>query len=198
MVDRLIRNICVFCSSSNFLDKVYYDDAREMGRLIGQCGYDIVYGGSTLGMMWACASEVKKYGGKIYGVMPQKLVDMGCKTDNCDEFHLCAGMRERKAKMDELSNAVIVMAGGFGTLEEFAEMFVQKQLGYNKKAVVLLNTNGFYDKLLEFFKSIVDEKFAHELSHSLFYVAQTPQEAIDYINNYKEPAQDLALKKVSR
>lgn len=186
-MSKKIKNICVFCSSSNFLDEEYYEDASELGKLMGQNGYNIVYGGSTLGMMWACASKVRKYGGKIYGVMPQKLADMGCKTDNCDEFFMSEGMRDRKAKMDELSDATIVLAGGFGTLEEFAEMFVQKQLGYNKKAIVILNTKGFYDKLLEFFKSVVDKKFANEYARSLIYVASTPQEAINYIKTYKEP-----------
>ncbi len=182
-----IKNICVFCSSSNFLDEIYYKDAKELGKLMGQNGYNIVYGGSTLGMMWACASEVKNNGGKIYGVMPQRLVDMGCRTDNCDGFYLAQGMRDRKQKMDDISDAVIVLAGGFGTLEEFAEMFVQKQLGYNKKAIVLLNTNGFYDKLLEFFNDVVEQKFANKFAKDLIYVASTPQEAIDFINNYQAP-----------
>ena len=115
-----IKNICVFCSSSNFLNEKYYQDAKELGKLIGQNGYNIVYGGSTLGMMWECASEVKNNGGKIYGVMPKKLADLGCRTDNCDEFFLSDGMRDRKAKMDELSDAVIVLAGGFGSaISEF-------------------------------------------------------------------------------
>ena len=182
-----IKNICVFCSSSDFLDEVYYKDARELGSLMGKNGYNIVYGGSTLGMMWACASEVKNSGGKIFGVMPQRLVDMGCRTDNCDKFYLANGMRDRKQKMDEISDAVIVMAGGFGTLEEFAEMFVQKQLGYNKKAIVILNTSGFYDKLLEFFSTIVEKKFANKFTREIVYVASSPKDAIDYIKNYKEP-----------
>ena len=182
-----IKNICVFCSSSDYLDEIYYKDAKEIGKLIGQNGYNIVYGGSTLGMMWACASEVKNNGGKIYGVMPKRLVDMGCRTDNCDEFYMSDGMRDRKQKMDEISDAVIALAGGFGTLEEFAEMFVQKQLGYNKKAIVLLNTNGFYDNLIDFFNKIVDDKFANNFTKNLIFVAATPKEAIEYINNYKEP-----------
>ena len=182
-----IKNICVFCSSSDYLDEIYYKDAKEIGKLIGQNGYNIVYGGSTLGMMWACASEVKNNGGKIYGVMPKRLVDMGCRTDNCDKFYMADGMRDRKQKMDEISDAVIALAGGFGTLEEFAEMFVQKQLGYNKKAIVLLNTNGFYDNLIDFFNKIVDDKFANNFTKNLIFVASTPKEAIEYINNYKEP-----------
>jgi hypothetical protein len=119
--------------------------------------------------------------------MPQRLVDMGCKTDNCDEFYLTKGMRERKAKIDEISDAVIALAGGFGTLEELSEMIVQKQLGYNKKAIVILNTNGFYDKLIEFFEEMIEQKYAKENVRDLYYVATTPKEVVDYINTYKEP-----------
>ena len=183
----MIKNICVFASSSNYLEEAFYEDAKELGKLIGENGYNIVYGGSTLGMMWACAEQVKTNGGKVYGVMPQRLVDMGCRTDNCDEFHLAVGMRDRKQKMDEISDAVIALAGGFGTLEELAEMIVQKQLGYNKKPIIILNTNRFYDKLIEFFDVIVEEKFANKISKELYFVAKTPQEAIDYIKTYKEP-----------
>ena len=160
-----MKNICVFASSSNYLDEIYYKDSKELGKLLGTNGYNIVYGGSTLGMMWACAEQVKLNGGKVYGVMPQRLVDMGCRTDNCDEFHLAIGMRDRKQKMDEISDAVIALSGGFGTLEELSEMIVQKQLGYNKKPIVILNTNGFYDKLLEFFDVIIEEKFANKISN---------------------------------
>lgn len=187
-----IKNICVFASSSNFLPANYYTDAAELGKLIGQNGYNIVYGGSTLGLMWSCAEQVKLNGGKIYGVMPQRLVDMGCRTDNCDEFHLAKGMRDRKEKMDEISDAVIALAGGYGTLEELTEMIVQKQLGYNKKPIVILNTNGFYNNLLKFFDKIIEEKFANKIAKNLYYVAQTPNEAIEYINNYIEPIQTMS------
>lgn len=182
-----IKNICVFASSSNYLEDVYYKDAKELGQLIGQNGYNIVYGGSTLGLMWTCASEVQNNGGKVIGVMPQRLADMGCKTDNCDEFFMAVGMRDRKDKMDKISEAVIALAGGLGTLEELSEMIVQKQLGYNKKPIVILNTNGFYNKLLEFFDRIIEEKFANKMTRNLYYVAKTPQDAIDYIKNYQEP-----------
>lgn len=183
-----MKKVCVFASSSNFLNPVYYEDAKKLGELLGKNNYDMVYGGSTLGMMWACAEQVKLNGGKIYGVMPKKLVEMGCRTDNCDEFFLAEGMRDRKETMDKMSDAVIALAGGFGTLEELSEMIVQKQLGYNKKPIVILNTDGFYDNLLRFFDTIISEKFANKISANLFYIASTPQDAIDYINNYTEPA----------
>ena len=153
------NNICVFASSSNYLEEIYYKDAKELGQLLGENGYNIVYGGSTLGLMWSCASEVQANGGKVYGVMPQRLVDMGCRTDNCDEFFLAEGMRDRKAKMDEISDGVIALAGGFGTLEELSEMIVQKQLGYNKKPIVILYRIGFFVKVLDFFEVIIVVKF---------------------------------------
>lgn len=180
-----IKNVCVFCSSSNYLEDTYYQDARKLGQLLGQNGYDIVYGGSTLGLMWECASAVRENGGKIYGVMPKKLADMGCKTDNCDEFWLTEGMRERKAQLDKISDAVVALAGGLGTLEELSEMIVQKQLGYNKKAIVILNTNGIYDKLKELFEEMIDQKFANKNVRSLYYFANTPEEVIEYLKTYK-------------
>ena len=190
----IIENICVFASSSNYLKSEYYEVARELGTLIGKNGYNIVYGGSTLGLMWECASKVQENGGKVIGVMPQRLVDMGCRTDNCDEFYLAQGMRDRKQTMDDFSQAIIVLAGGLGTLEELSEMIVQKQLGYNKKPIVILNTNGIYDKLLEFFEVLIGENFANEQTKNLFYVATNPKDALDYINNYVEPEKSLYTK----
>lgn len=135
--------------------------------------------------MWACASQMKENGGKITGVMPQKLKDMDVSTDYCDEFIVTPCMRTRKDRMDKLSDALIALAGGFGTLEELSEMIVQKQLGYNNKAIVILNTNGFYDKLLEFFEVIIEEKFANKKAANLYFVAKTPEEAVNYLKNYK-------------
>lgn len=186
-----IKRVCVFASSSNFLDEVYYEDARELGKLLGQNKYDIVYGGSNLGLMWACASNVKEYGGKITGVMPKKLHNMGVFTEGCDEFLITTGMRERKAKIDEISDAVITLAGGFGTLEEISEMIVQKQLGYNKKPIIILNTNGFYSKLNEFFEEIIEQKFANKNMRKIYYIAQTPAEAIEYLKNYEPSSLDV-------
>lgn len=178
------NRVCVFASSSNFLDSIYFRDAEKLGKLLGENGFDLVYGGSHLGLMWACAKEVKAQGRAIIGVMPEKLHNMGVHTEGCDEFYLTEGMRERKAKIDSISDAVIALAGGFGTLEELSEMIVQKQLGYNKKPIVILNTNGFYDKLIAFFDEAIEQKFANQNVRSLYYVAQTPEGAINYLKTY--------------
>lgn len=180
----MINKVCVFASSCNYLDEIYYKEAAMLGVLLANAGMDMVYGGSCLGLMWACAENVKKNGGRIIGVMPQKLHEMDVYSDYCDEFFLTPCMRSRKAKMDELSEAVIALPGGFGTLEELSEMIVQKQLGYNQKAIVILNTNGFYDKLLNFFDEIINQKFANQKAKNLYYIAATPQDAVDYLKNY--------------
>lgn len=189
----MINNVCIFASSCNYLEEFYYQAAKELGELLAKADIDIVYGGSCLGLMWACAEQVKKNGGRITGVMPQKLHDMDVFSDYCDEFFLTPCMRSRKAKMDELSQALIALPGGFGTLEELSEMIVQKQLGYNQKAIVILNTNGFYDKLLDFFEEIISQKFANTKARNLYFVAQTPQEAVNYLKNYMP--EDHAIKK---
>ena len=188
-------NICVFASSSNNLSEEFYRDASEVGKLLGQNGINIVYGGSRLGMMYACASQVKANGGKIIGVMPERLVNFGVgNPDDCDEFYLTSGMRERKAKMDECSDGVIALAGGFGTLEELSEMIVQKQLGYNKKPIVLLNTAGFYDSLAKFFDSVVEQGFAKKNIKTLYYIAQTPNDAVNYLKTYSPDSLNYAGK----
>lgn len=179
-----IKNVCVFASSCNYLDKAYYDAAAEFGNLLSKADMNMVYGGSSLGLMWACAKEVKKNGCQIIGVMPERLHNMGVHTDECVELFVTPCMRSRKAKMDELSDAIVALAGGFGTLEELSEMIVQKQLGYNQKAIVILNTNGFYNKLIEFFDEIVLENFARATSRELYYVAETPNQAVEYLLNY--------------
>ena len=152
--------------------------------LLSKADMNMVYGGSSLGLMWACAKEVKKNGCQIIGVMPERLHNMGVHTDECVELFVTPCMRSRKAKMDELSDAIVALAGGFGTLEELSEMIVQKQLGYNQKAIVILNTNGFYNKLIEFFDEIISENFARDTSRELYYVAETPNQAVEYLLNY--------------
>jgi len=181
----MIKTVCVFASSSNELAEVYYDAASELGHLLGSNGMNVVYGGSRLGAMYACASSVKKAGGNITAVMPKKFYNAGvANPEDCSEFYLTEGIRERKAKMDELSDAVIALAGGFGTLEELSEMIVQKQLGYNTKPIIILNTNGFYDSLIEFFNNLIVQNFAAKDIENSYYIASSPYEAVNYLKSY--------------
>ena len=180
-----IKNICVFASASNDLAEIYYKDAQKLGELIAESGYGLVYGGSRRGLMYACADSVKRFGGKVYGIMPKKLANIGhANPDDCDEFYITKGMRERKAKLDEFSDAVIAIAGGFGTLEEISEMITQKQLGYSNKPIVILNTNGLYNHLVGFFEDVIAQGFADSALRTVYYIANTPEDAINYIKSY--------------
>lgn len=190
----LIKNICVYSSSSGSLEEIYYKDAEELGKLIGESGFNLVYGGSILGTMGVNAKAVKESGGKVTAVIPEKLHQIAIQNEDCDELYVTKGMRDRKGMIDELSDAAIALSGGFGTLEELSEMIVQKQLGYNDKAIVILNTNGFYDDLLKFFDKLVIQKFAASDARELCFVAKTPKEAIDYIKGYEPKHFDIYAK----
>ena len=187
------KRICVFASSSNFLNEIYYEKVRELGCLLGKANYDVVYGGSNLGLMWTCVEAAKREGAKVFGVMPEKLHNiLGAECSSiCDEFHVTDTMRSRKAKLDEISDAVIAVPGGFGTLEELSEMIVQKQLGYNAKPIIIFNPNNFYDKLIEFFNQMIKERFANDSAKELYYVATSAQEVIDYLNSYKAIVREI-------
>ncbi len=192
-----IQAICVFSSASNNIDKLYFNEAYKMGSLIAQNGYSLVFGGSNLGLMGEAVQGAKAYNADVTGVMPEKLYNLGIHPGDCSKFILTKGMRERKAKMDEISQAVIALAGGFGTLEELSEMIVQKQLGYNNKPIVLVNTNNYYSKLDEFFKQMIKENFATIEANELYYLAKNSKEAIEYINNYSFEKIDYLDKKLN-
>lgn len=181
-----MKNICVFCGASDGLDKSYYDEAVKMGKLLAENGYNLIYGGSSMGIMGAVSKSAKENGSKLIGIIPERLDEICKHTDSntYDEYHITKGMRERKAKMDELSDGIITLPGGFGTLEEVSEMIVQKILGYNNKPIVFLNTNHFYDNLFEFFEQLIFEKFAQPKASYYYYLAQTPEEVIGYLKTY--------------
>lgn len=180
----LIKNICVYSSSSNQLENKFFDDAKALGMLMGQNGFNLVYGGGTLGTMYANAKAVKEFGGKVIGIIPEKLYEVGVSNPYCDELIVTKCMRTRKERLDNMADAAIALAGGYGTLEELSEMIVQKQLGYNNKAIVILNTDGFYDNLVAFFDRLIKQNFALENSRKIYYVAKSPEDAIIYLKNY--------------
>ncbi len=187
------KRVCIFASSSNFLNEIYYEEVGELGRLLGKAGFDVVYGGSNLGLMWTCVQSAKHEGAKVFGVIPEKLHNiLGAECSSiCDELHVTDTMRSRKAKLDEISDAVVAVPGGFGTLEELSEMIVQKQLGYNSKPIIIFNPNNFYDKLIEFFNQMVNEHFANESTKELYYVAKNAQEIVDYLISYKAVEREI-------
>jgi len=154
-------NICVFCSSSNAIDRAYFDAARTLGEIMAARGDTLVYGGADIGLMGTVAQAVKTGGGTVVGVMPTVLTEKRIVFDEADEFVTTRDMRERKAVMTERSDAFVVLPGGFGTLEELAEALTLRQIGEHEKPIVLLNTQGYYDPLVSLFEHFYREHFAH-------------------------------------
>jgi cytokinin riboside 5'-monophosphate phosphoribohydrolase len=180
-------NICVFCSSSNAVDTAFFKQARQLGEIIGAKGHKLVFGGSNVGLMHELASAVKDAGGKVLGVIPERIKDKGLASEISDELIVSTDMSERKKIMADRSDAFIALPGGFGTLEEILEVITLKQLQYHNKPVVFINTNGFYDKLMEFFEVFYKNYFAKPDYREYYKLADSVQEAVSYLQEYKAP-----------
>ena len=184
-----MKNICVYCSSSKNIDKVYFDAAKELGEKMARFDFGLVYGGSSLGLMGEVALTAQKNGSKVLGVVPEKIYNTDIDFPEEIELIVTKDMRERKKTMEQKADAFIAMPGGFGTLEEVSEIIVSKQLGYHYKPIVFLNINGYYDKLFELFDTFYKENFAHGNCKEIYYKANSVDEALNYIMNYK-PVED--------
>jgi len=185
-----IMNICVFAASSSKIERVYLDDAARLGVLIASEGHNIIYGGGGIGLMGALADAAMKNGAKITGVIPSFMRDNGWGHEGIDETIITQDMGSRKKKMFEMSDAVIALPGGIGTLEELTEAITMKQLGLFRGALVILNTGSFYDHLITFLESVILKGFMRKVHKQIWVVVKTPDEAIEAIRNYKDWCDD--------
>lgn len=179
------RVICVYASSSNSIDKKYTDIAARLGEAIARNGDTFLFGGGMRGLMGAAAMAVHRFGGRVVGIIPEALNLKGVVYEMCDELVVTKSLRERKAIMDERSDAFIALPGGFGTLEELLEIITLKQLKYHNKPIVILNCDRFYDALLYQFGHIMDLNFAKPESNLLYHVTSDVEDALKYIDTYK-------------
>lgn len=181
-----MENICVFGASSGALDEAYYRAGYMLGVELANAGYGLVFGGGNMGIMGAAARGARSVGGRVTGVLPKFMADIeGIAYEDADELIVTDTMRERKMKMEELSEAFITAPGGLGTYEEFFEILTLRQLKQHKKALIVLNIEGFYDPMIAMLEHSVAEKFASPTILDLYSVADTPKEAIEQIRNYK-------------
>ncbi len=156
-----------------------------MGGLITQNGFELVYGGTTVGLMGKLAEAAKTGGAVVNGVVPFFIQEKGIANLNCDNLFVTANMRDRKAKLETISDAFIALPGGFGTLEEIIEVITLKQLKQHDKPIVFINTNGYYNNLVSFFATIFHENFAPGSHRDVFAVVGSAAEALEYIVNYQ-------------
>lgn len=174
-------NICVYGAASNEIDAAYLQQGEQLGRLIGAGGHRLVFGGGQTGMMGAVARGVKQSGGSILGVAPKFFDKPGVLFQECDEFVFTETMRERKAKMEEESDAFVMSPGGLGTWEEFFEMITLRQLDRHQKPIIILNINGYYDPLIALMEHAIRGKFLEEKAREYYLVAKNANEVMDLI-----------------
>lgn len=186
-----IDRVCVYAASSNTIDPIYKEAAAELGRLLAQANKTLVYGGGSVGLMGECARAVHAHGGKVIGVITDKLIDLEVAYKEADELIVTSTMSERKQIMIEKADAFVTLPGGLGTLEEIIEVLVLKQLWYHEKACVFLNTGNIYASLFRFFDDLEEASFSPAAQRRFFSICDTPQEVMDYLNAYvPDPAHD--------
>ena len=176
--------ICIFGASGCELDERYYTEAEATGRLIGENGDSIVFGGGAEGLMGACARGVSAAGGDIVGIAPRFFDEPGILYDKCSRMIFTETMRERKQAMQDNSDACIVLPGGIGTLEEFFELLTLKQLGRDDRAIVLLNTLGAHNAMISMLNELAERRFMSKNCLTLYSVAETPRQATEQLAEY--------------
>ena len=180
-----IKSICVFCGSSAGSREEYSTKARDLGLLFVEKGITLVYGGSNVGIMHVIADTMMQAGGKVIGVMPHTLIEREVAHKAITEFHVVETMAERKAVMNQLSDAFIAMPGGIGTLDELFEAMSWNQLDLITKPVALFNVLGYYDQLLAFLDHSVDQRFVKP-EHRVNLISDSDENILlDKIMNYK-------------
>jgi uncharacterized protein (TIGR00730 family) len=173
--------VCVFASSSSRINSIYADAAIELGTLLSRAGIDVIFGGGGIGLMGKLADSVLNAGGKITGVIPAFMKEEGWDHPGVNEMIITPDMGERKKQMFALTDAVIALPGGVGTLEELSEAITLKQLGLFKGSIIILNTMNFYKSLIEFLDHMVEGQFLRYEHKGMWQIASTPEEVMGYL-----------------
>ena len=185
-----MKSITVFCGSSLGSLKIFQDQAYLLGQKLAQRNINLIYGGANVGLMGAVANGAVENRGTVIGILPNFLKEKEIAHEHLNELIVVETMHERKTKMNELSDGVITLPGGFGTLEEFFEMLTWAQLGLHKKPIAILNIDGFYDDLLRLVQNMVDKGFLKEVNQQMIIVSDNIDELLNKMVLYKPPLEE--------
>lgn len=178
----VLESVAVFCGSRPGKHPIYMEHAAELGRLLAMLNVKMVYGGGNVGIMGAVAEGVLKYGGKVMGVMPKILVEHERQHEGLTELIVVDDMHTRKKLMYEMSDAVIILPGGFGTMDELFEVTTWNQLKIHDKKIYVLNTSGFYDHLIAQIHTMEHEGFLYTALTHQMVICSTPQEIFNKLS----------------
>ena len=180
-----MKGIVVFCGSSEGTDDAFIKDAYELGQALSKQKIDLVYGGAKIGIMGKVAQGTLDAGGTVIGVIPEFLKLKEVFHQGLSELIVTQNMHERKLKMHELSDGILMLPGGFGTLEEFFEMLTWSQLGLHPYPIAILNTNGFYDELLQMLQKMVSKGFVENENYQAILVDDNIDVLLDKMERYQ-------------
>ncbi|KAA6351040.1 TIGR00730 family Rossman fold protein [termite gut metagenome] len=183
----------MYSASSTRIDEIYYDAAKRLGKLLAGQNVRLINGAGNIGLMRAISDAVLANGGEVTGVIPKFMMEQGWHHTELTTLIEVENMHERKRLMAEKSDAIIAMPGGCGTLEELLEIITWKQLGLYLNPIVILNINGYFDPLLMMLDRAIEENFMRRLHETIWYVAHTPDEAVEAI--YNTPVWDVSVHK---
>ena len=182
-----MKRITVFCGSSSGTEEIYTSQATLLGQTLAKRNIELVYGGANIGLMGAVADGVLNNGGKAIGVLPNFLRSKEIAHKQLTELILVDTMHERKTKMNDLSDGVIALPGGFGTLDELFEMLTWAQLGLHKKPIAILNIDGYFDSLIVFIQTMTDKGLLKEVNQQMLLVSDSIDDLLDKMENYVPP-----------
>lgn len=180
----MIKTVCVFSSSSSAVNSVYRDTAIDLGKRLGQEGFDLIFGGADVGLMGIIARAAQNHGANVTGVIPKSMVEKGITYQKADELIVSNNLRDRKEIIESRSDAFIALPGGFGTMEEIMEILTLKQLQLHNKPIIFINTNSYYDNLIAQFETGYQENFAKKEYKELYCISKSVENAIDYLKRY--------------
>ena len=188
-----IRNVCVYSASSTKIDKAYFEAAGELGRLLAEKHINLINGAGNIGLMAASSDAALAAGGTVTGIIPHFMVEQDWHHKGLTRLIETETMHERKQLMADLSDGVIALPGGCGTMEELLEVITWKQLGLYLNPIVILNVNGFYDALLAMLEHAIEGNFMRREHGKIWEVAKTPQEAVNFL--YTSPRWNEEIRK---
>lgn len=176
-----MKTVCVFCASSQQIPQHFFDDTKVLARHLVENGYAIRYGGGGMGLMGTLADEVIRLKGKISGVIPRFMAEIEWEHKAVDEMVYTTTMAERKQLLVEGVDAVVTLPGGTGTMEELFEVLSNKKLGLFTAPVIIVNSNGFYDPLINLLESMASNNFLRDEHLKMYTVVNSPAEVCNAI-----------------
>jgi uncharacterized protein (TIGR00730 family) len=177
-----INSMAVFCGSNMGVNPLFEEHAKQIGHLLAAKNITLIYGGGNKGLMGTIANAVLEKHGKVIGIIPTLLTKWEVQHENITELIVSDDMHSRKKLLYEKCDAAIILPGGVGTLDEFFEILTWNQLNIHNKKIFLLNTNGFYDSLLDHIKRMRQEKFLHEKIENRITVLEYPDLLLNYLH----------------